>query len=53
MHKLFAMLSSPTLADQSLYRHIDYPTGMYSTRARGNSRDVLLRSVLVIERVHV
>ena len=52
VHNLFAMLSSPTPADQSLYYHIDYPTGMYSTFVRGNSLDVLLRSVLAIERVH-
>ena len=50
MYNLFAMLASPTPADQSLYYHIDYPTGMYSTCVRGNSRDVLLRLVLVIER---
>ena len=42
-HNLFATLSSPTPADQPLYYHIDYPTVMHSTRARGNSLDMMLR----------
>ena len=51
-YNLFAILSSPTPADLSLYHHVDYPTLTYSTRVRGNSRDVLLRFVLIGERVH-
>ena len=47
MHNLSAMLSSPP-ADLSLYHHTAYPTVMYSTCARVNSRDVLLRFVFVI-----
>ena len=45
VHNLFAMLSSPTPADQSLYYHIDYPTGMYSRRVGGNSLDVIERVI--------
>ena len=41
VRNLFAMLSSPTPADQSPYHRVDYPTGMYSRRVRGNSRDVV------------
>ena len=52
MHNLSTMLSSPTPTDLSFYPHADYPTRTYSTRVRGNSRDVLQRSVLVIESVH-
>ena len=51
VHNLFAMLSSPTPTDLSLYHYVDYLT--YSTPVKGNSRDVLLRCVLVIERAQV
>ena len=44
MHNLSAMLSSPTQTDLSI-------TLMYSTRVRGNFRDMLLH-LLVIGRVH-
>ena len=52
MHNLSAMLSIPYPADLSLYHRADYPALTYSTRVRDNSRGVLLRSVLMGERVH-
>ena len=52
MHNLFAMLSVPAPADLSFYHRVDYPALRYSVRVRGNSRDVLLRSILMVESVH-
>ena len=52
MYNLFAMLYSPTPADLSLFHHVDYPTLTYSVCVRGNSQDVLLRSVLMDGRVY-
>ena len=49
MHNLFAMSSSP--APAALPR-VDYRALSYSGRVRGNSRDGLLHSMLVGERVH-
>ena len=46
------MLSSPPLAGQPLYYHIDYPAVMCSVCARGNSLDVLPHFALVIEGIH-
>ena len=42
------MLSSPAPADLSLYHRVDYPGLTYSGRAIGNSRDVLLPSMVMV-----
>ena len=42
------MLSSPPPADLSLYHHVDYPALTYSGCVKGNSRDVLLRTMLIV-----
>ena len=47
-HGLFAILSSPAPTDLFLYHRVDYPTSSYSVRARGNSRDMLICSMLKV-----
>ena len=47
VNNLFATLSSPAPANLSLYHRV-YPALTYSGRVRGNSRDVLLRSMLMV-----
>ena len=52
LHNLFAMLSSLAQTDLSFYQRLDYPALTYSGRVRGNSPDVLLRSMLMAQRLH-
>ena len=42
----------PAPADLYLYHRADYPALTYSGRVRGNTRDVLLYSMLMAERVN-
>ena len=46
------MLSSPAQTDLPLYHRVDYPALTHSGRVIGNTRDVLLLSMLMVERVH-
>ena len=52
VHNLLAIFSSLAPADISLYHRVDYPALTYSVSVRGNSRDVLLHSMLMGEIIH-